>query len=44
MAKTADEFERCRNRHVGNYKEDGLTTSAMETDVFVCQFQMSVVH
>jgi len=44
MAKTADEFERRQNSHVGNYKEDVLTTSAMETDVFVCQLQMSVVH
>jgi len=44
MAKTADEFEHRQNRHVGNYKADILTTSAMGTDVFVCQFQMSVVH
>ena len=44
MAKTADAFARRQNRHVGNYKADILTTSAMETDVFVFQFQMSVVH
>lgn len=39
MAKTADEFGRRQNRHVGNYKADILTTSAMETDFLCANFK-----